>query len=471
MSEPEEPGTPAPDGPGSPSPVPPTPAAASPAAAGFPAVGAPEGGLAAGGPPTGGGRARLTLTGRARVMAVAVAAVVVLIAFLTLHGSPKPKATVLPPPSPPAAFLSPTPGSTTGTVDADLLPGMPPPLSSANVYAADTPGDFSPTAAKAKPMIYVPDTISGDVYEVDPATDTVVRHFPVGRDPQHVVPSYDGSTLWVTVDESNTLVPIDPVTGDPGPAVPVTDPYNLYFTPDGLHAIVVAEAKKRLDFRDPKTMALQNSLSVPDCAGVNHIDYTANGRYLLATCEFTYEEAPHGQGMGRMVVVDVANETQVGTIDLGPGAQPQDVKLSPDGTVFYVSDLKDAGVWLISASTFQKIGFIPTGAGAHGLYVSRNQKDLYVANRSAGSVSVIDFATNQVVATWKIPGGGSPDMGNVSSDGSLLWLAGRYNNVIYAFNTTTGALAAKIAVGIGPHGLCVWPQPGRYSLGHTGIMR
>lgn len=396
-----------------------------------------------------------------------VAAVVFLVAVaLATHGGKHVATSPPPAPTPRASFVPNLPAPT-----ESVLSGMPPILDPSNIYAADAANQLSTTVKGYPRLIYVPNTLSNSVDVIDPKNNQIVETFPVGKDPEHVVPSWDLKTLYVTADEGNSLTPIDASTGRPGPAIHVEDPYNLYFTPDGLHAIVVAEAKKRLDFRDPKTMALQNSLSVPDCAGVNHIDYTANGRYLLATCEFTYEEAPHGQGMGRMVVVDVANETQVGTIDLGPGAQPQDVKLSPDGTVFYVSDLKDAGVWLISASTFQKIGFIPTGAGAHGLYVSRNQKDLYVANRSAGSVSVIDFATNQVVATWKIPGGGSPDMGNVSSDGSLLWLAGRYNNVIYAFNTTTGALAAKIAVGIGPHGLCVWPQPGRYSLGHTGIMR
>jgi DNA-binding beta-propeller fold protein YncE len=87
-----------------------------------------------------------------------------------------------------------------------------------------------------------------------------------------------------------------------------------------------------------------------------------------------------------------------------------------------------------------------------------------------GSVSVIDFATRSVVANWPIPGGGSPDMGNVSADGKTLWLSGRYNSVVYAFDTATGAVA-KIPVGKEPHGLTVWPQPGRYSLGHTGNMR
>ena len=149
----------------------------------------------------------------------------------------------------------------------------------------------------------------------------------------------------------------------------------------------------------------------------------------------------------------------------------QDVKLSPDGTTYYVSDLRAGGVWEIDATSYAILGFIPTGKGAHGLYVSRDARSLYVANRAGGSVSVIDFATHRVSATWVIPGGGSPDMGDVSADGTVLWLSGRYNAEVYAIDTTTGRLLARIPVGSGPHGVCVWPQPGRYSLGHTGILR
>jgi hypothetical protein len=71
---------------------------------------------------------------------------------------------------------------------------------------------------------------------------------------------------------------------------------------------------------------------------------------------------------------------------------------------------------------------------------------------------------------WTIPGGGSPDMGNVSADGQWLWLSGRYDGVVYAFNTEDGSVKT-IQVGGMPHGLTVWPQPGRYSLGHTGNFR
>jgi DNA-binding beta-propeller fold protein YncE len=159
---------------------------------------------------------------------------------------------------------------------------------------------------------------------------------------------------------------------------------------------------------------------------------------------------------------------------------PQDIRIAPDGGVFFVADMHADGVFLVDGDAFKEIGFIATGVGTHGLYPSHDATKLYVANRGshsvigrkhgAGSVSVIDFATRKVEATWPIPGGGSPDMGNVTADGKQIWLSGRWDNVVYAIDTSTGAMRI-IPVGIEPHGLTVWPQPGRYSLGHTGNMR
>jgi YVTN family beta-propeller protein len=348
-------------------------------------------------------------------------------------------------------------GSRTG---ASPLPGMPASLDPANVYAADTPQGLSPGVAGDVPMVYVPNGISNTVTEIDPATYKVVRTFPVGALPQHVVPSWDLNTLWVTNDRGNSLTPIDPKTGEPGAAVSVADPYNMYFTPDGRFAIVVAEALQRLDFRDPHTMALERSVHVP-CPGVDHMDFSADGRYLVASCEFG----------SSLVKVDVASEQVVGSVSLPNRGQPQDVKLSPDGRTFYIADMISNGVWKLDGDSMRLQGFIATGRGAHGLYISRDFRYLYVTNRDEGSISLIDLTTGQQSQKWELPGGGSPDMGNVSVDGRVLWLSGRYNSVVYAIDTGTGKLLARIPVGDGPHGLCVWPQPGRYSLGHTGIMR
>jgi YVTN family beta-propeller protein len=267
-------------------------------------------------------------------------------------------------------------------------------------------------------------------------------------------------TLYATNDLGNSLTPINPQTGRPaGPNISVADPYNMYFTPDGRYAIVVAETNQDLDFRNPHTFALEDRIHV-NCAGVDHIDFAATGAYLIATCEFS----------GRLVRVDLHTLKVVDYLNL-PGSAPQDIKLDPAGRIFYVADKNHAGVWLIDAATFRVAGFIPTGPDAHGLYPSRDARFLYVTNRGNGTITVISFATRKIVTTWRIPGGGSPDMGNVSPDGKVFWVSGRYNNVVYAIDTVTGRLLAEIPVGVEPHGLCVWPQPGRYSLGHTGITR
>ena len=337
---------------------------------------------------------------------------------------------------------------------------IPPLLDPHDVYAADRPNRLAPAVRNFPSRVYVPNSESNTVSVIDPKTYRVIDTFPVGILPQHVTPSYDLKTLWVSNDEGNSLTPINPATGRPGTPVLVEDPYNLYFTPDGRYAIVVEERLQRLAFRDAHSMKLHHSLSVP-CPGVDHMDFTADGHFLIASCEFG----------GEMIKVDVAKEKVVGTLPLASGAMPQDVKLSPDGRVFYVADMASNGVWLIDAHTFKKIGFIPTGAGAHGLYVSRDSRYLYVSNRSEGSISVIDLAKRRVAHKWWIPGGGSPDMGGVSADGKVLWLTGRYNAEVYAISTKNGKLLARIPVGSGPHGLCVYPQPGRYSLGHTGVFR
>jgi YVTN family beta-propeller protein len=374
-----------------------------------------------------------------------------------------------------------------------------------DVYAGSAPDKISPALAGDLERIYVPNLKSNDVYVVDPIALKVVDRFKVGINPQHIVPAWDLRTLWVTNNAEGrpdgSLTPIDPRTGKPGKAVMVDDPYNMYFTPDGKSAIVVAEARKRLDFRDPQTMAAQYSISTPGCPGINHADFSIDNKFVIFTCEFS----------GTLVKIDLENKKVLGYLQLkmpatrfkeAPGAarvqagqvwepgeteictvtkgMPQDIRISPDGKRFYIADMHADGVHIVDGESFKQVGFIPTSIGAHGLYPSRDGKRLYVANRGShkirgsrlgnGGVAVIDFATEKVVARWPVPGGGSPDMGNVSADGKWLWLAARYDDVIYRFDTSRGEVT-QIKVGTEPHGLTVWPQPGRYSLGHTGNMR
>ena len=386
-----------------------------------------------------------------------------------------------------------------------LPAGVPPVPDARNLYSEIGADKISAAVAGDLERVYVPNLQSNDVYVIDPKTLKVVDRFKVGIGPQHIVPSWDLRTLWVTNNAEGrtdgSLTPVDPRTGKPGKAIAVDDPYNMYSTPDGKSAIVVAEARKRLDFRDPKTMQMQFSIEVPGCPGINHADFAIDSRYAIFTCEFN----------GTITKIDLVERKVMGYLKLQmpamrlkekPGAtrakpgqawepgeseictvtkgMPQDIRVSPDGRRFFIADMHADGVHIVDGASFKQLGFIATGLGAHGLYPSRDGKRLYVANRGShkihgakkgdGGVTVIDFATKAVVARWPVPGGGSPDMGNVSADGRWLWLAARYDHVVYRFDTSNGDVT-QVKVGTEPHGLTVWPQPGRYSLGHTGNMR
>ena len=327
-----------------------------------------------------------------------------------------------------------------------------------DLYAFTRAGMLAPKVAAVTPMVYVPNTDARSITIINPATGDVVLTAPVGLVPHHVTPSWDLSTLYVLDTAGNAIYPITPGTTTIGAGIPVEDPYNLYFSPDGRYALVIAERYQRIDIRDPSSWKLLHSIAVPH-PGVNHGDFSPDGRYFYASCEFS----------GWVVKVDLVELRLV--VEAKVGVEPIDVKFSPDGTRLFVADQARAGVIVLDPGDLHEIGFIPTARGTHGLYPSRDGAKLYATNRLGSSVSVIDFATQQVVATWTIPNGGSPDMGSVSADGSQFWVSGRYHGEVYVFDTSSGTLTRRIKTGAGAHGLTYFPQPGRFSMGHTGNFR
>jgi YVTN family beta-propeller protein len=302
----------------------------------------------------------------------------------------------------------------------------------------------------------VPNNLSNTMTVINARTLRVVRTVPVGASPQHVTPSWDMRRLYVNNTAGNSLSVVNPKTGRITKTIGVTDPYNLYFTPDGKQAIVVAERYRRLDFRDPRRWTLEESVHVPS-PGIDHLDFSADGRFLLASTEFS----------GWVYRVNVIKHRVTGKVHVG--GLPVDVKAAPDGNVFYVANQGLNGVSLVDPHRMRRIGFIPTGDGAHGLCVSRDATRLYVSNRRGGSITVVSFAKRAKVATWHV--GGSPDMLQVSADGTQLWVSNRFSGTVSVIDTRSGKVVKRIAVGQSPHGLAYFPQPGGYSVGHNGVYR
>jgi YVTN family beta-propeller protein len=375
-----------------------------------------------------------------------------------------------------------TQGATAGTTGArpyvappfrHPLPGMPPVIGN-DVYSQTRAGMLAPQVRRDKHYLYVPDSQGSTVTVISQRTHQIVRVIQAGYLSQHVVPSYDLKTLITNSSYADELVEIDPRTALRTGTVSMPRPYNLYYTPDGKTAIVMVEQYNTIRFADPHSWHTIDDLKYPGCLGPNHADFSGNGRFFVVTCEFS----------GELLKIDTLSHKVLGVLHLDPRptaphadpmtmgrSVPQDVRISPDGTTFYVADMGTNELRLIDAKTFKQVKVIGMPRMPHGLYPSRDGTRLYISDRGAGKVSVLDLATNRIVDTWTIPGGGSPDMGGVSADGRTLWLSGRTDGVVYGFATSSGRLVAKIPVGGSPHGICVWPQPGRYSLGHTGNMR
>ena len=268
------------------------------------------------------------------------------------------------------------------------------------MYAHTGVGALAPATRGVPYLLYVPQSAGTGVTVIDPTSLRVVGHYTTGLDPQHVVPAYDLKTLYSTNDLANSLTPFDPRTGRPaGPNIAVDDPYNMYFTPGGAEAVVVAEARQQLEFYDAHSFVPHTVVHV-DCAGLDHADFTADGRFMLVSCEFAH----------RLVRIDLATHSVAGYVDL-PGSSPQDVRISADGRVFYVADMYRGGVHLIDTATFTEQGFLPTGRDAHGLYPT---------GTAPGCSSAT--AGREPSASWTSRPAGSSRPGGCPAGGARTWV-------------------------------------------------
>ncbi len=356
------------------------------------------------------------------------------------------------------------------------VPGMPPVPDPTNLYSEQTAGKVAAVGRERPAARLRSAHQANDVYVIDPATLKVIDKFKVGLNPHHIVPSWDMKTLWV----ANTAEEHEERQRD------ADRPEDRQGRQGGSRSRIrtTCTSRRTASSRSssPKPTSASTSairrrwrcsikLDLPDCAGVNHADFSIDGHYAIFTCEFAKS----------LVKIDFVERKVLGYLKLSRGGMPQDIRISPDGKRFYVADMMADGIFVIDGESFKEIDFIKTGKGTHGLYPSRDGKKLYVANRGSNKIhgtregpgTVSRSSTSRPARSKRtgwFQGGGSPDMGNVTADGKQLWLSARYDNVVYVFDTTTGEVKS-IPVGKEPHGLTVWPQPGRYSLGHTGNMR
>jgi len=222
---------------------------------------------------------------------------------------------------------------------------------STNIYSADAAGDLS-AAVHGPALVYVPNSMSNTVDEISQRTMKIVREFPTGALPQHVTPAYDSKRSMSTMTRQQPDTD-RPAYGRPGDRFP-SRTLQPYFTPTAVcHRR--AERLQRLDFRNPRTMklgVLAVGSGLPGRGSHGLLPVTLR----LRSCEFS----------GRMIEVDTWTPAR----DPHPGARQRSHSPGRQAFTGRAHALRrrpdEQRLWEIDPKRFRVIGFLHTGAGAHG---------------------------------------------------------------------------------------------------------
>jgi YVTN family beta-propeller protein len=261
----------------------------------------------------------------------------------------------------------------------------------------------------------------------------------IGRGPHHLIVSPDGRILILAMSGSNELVLVDRTSGIETKRIEASDPYQIGFSPDGKWFVAASIRLDRVDIYDANTFQLVHRL--PAATMPSHIAFARDSSTVFVTL----------QGTGSLIAIDLDSGKVNWTVPIGP--TPAGIITRPSGTLL-AGIMGSDYIAEIDPHDGRVIQKIHTGNGAHNFLASPDGKTLYVTNRVAGTISVLDTGTLTVTATLMAPGG--PDDMALSPDGRELWVTGRWHASVDVIELASGTLIATVPVGRSPHGIFVY---------------
>jgi YVTN family beta-propeller protein len=274
---------------------------------------------------------------------------------------------------------------------------------------------------------------------IDSGSYKEISRTHIGRGPHHLIQSPDGRTLIIAMSGSNELVLIDRVSGVEKQRVTASDPYQIGFSPDAKWFVAASLRLDHIDIYDGQTFQLLHRL--PASTMPSHIAFSHDSSTVFVTL----------QGTNSVTSIDLASGKVNWTVPVGP--TPAGIITRPGGTLLvgvmgsdYIAEVDPA-----NGNTIRKI---VTGNGAHNFLAAPDGKTLYVTNRVAGTISVLDADTLAITNTLQAPGG--PDDMALSPDGHELWVTGRWHAWVDVIELASGALKTSVSVGRSPHGIFVY---------------
>lgn len=294
------------------------------------------------------------------------------------------------------------------------------------------------TPAWAGGIAFVINSGGASISVIDMTTMKEVRRIPTLREPHHLIASPDGRSLLVGDTAGNQLMILDPNTGDVLQRVPVADPYQLGFSPDGKYLTVNGLARNQVDVYDAATMKLAKRF--PVVATPSHLAYSPDSATVFVTL----------QDSDKLAAFDLKTMTPKWTVAVGK--TPAGV-LWLNGKVL-VADMGTDYIAVVDPETGKVLEHVPTGKGAHNLFLSPDRKILWVNNRAGGTTVSLDSTTLKPIRSYAIPGG--PDDMDFAPNGKI-WITRRWAEKVAVLDPATGTFET-IDVGRSPHGLFLNPK-------------
>lgn len=306
-----------------------------------------------------------------------------------------------------------------------------------SVLAADKPAN----------PIFVLNSLDASISVIDPVSFSELRRIPTGKEPHHLYLSPDEKSLIVANALSDSLTLIDPKTGEVQRTITkINDPYHLRFSPDMKWFVTAAN---RLDHVDIYRWEPEDAAAPMKLAGRVHAARTPSHLSIDSKSTTVYASM---QDSDELMAIDLA--TQKPRWKVPVGKLPADVFLTSDDRLLLVGLTGDeyVEVYDVSQPLPKLVKRIQTGAGAHAFRARGDGRHVFVSNRVANTISMIDTQTLAVVSSFAAPGG--PDCIDVLEDGKTLMVTSRWARKLTFIDIDKKQVVRQVAVGRSPHG--VW---------------
>ena len=320
-------------------------------------------------------------------------------------------------------------------------------LSTLTIATAAFLGHTPAVLAKADAPILVLNSLNADVSVIDPKTWTEIKRVPVGKEPHHLYLTPDEKSVMVANAEGDSITFLDPMTAQVQQTMTgIVDPYHLRFSPDMKWFVTAANRLNHVDIYtwDNKGGTFKLNLVKRIAAGKtpSHIAIDSKSKIAYITLQDSHE----------LTAIELATQKRLWTVKVGK--TPADLYLTPDDKTLLIGLTGAAEVEAYDVSNGKAVlkTRIPTGKGAHAFRSQGDKQHVFVSNRSANTISRIDWKTLKVVDTYRTPAG--PDCMEMMADGKTLLVTTRWAGKLSVIDLEKKAVVKQIPVGKSPHG--VW---------------